>query len=122
MDYGRVLNNNFFIKGFHYLWYTFLSLNKIPIEKVIHSLSYIYVSYLILVLILQIIMFYINAIQFWIFTEKQLLGFSIHHLIKINLITQFYKLVLPGDFGGGLVMWLKLSKKNNISFFKLYAS
>lgn len=89
-------------------------LQNIPVQQIFTSLANVNVIYLFPAFFLQIGMHYLNAMQLKIFSERQKMEFTVLGLIKINLITQFYGLLLPGELSAGLVKWHKLSRKNKM--------
>ena len=93
------------------LYWLFL---KVPISQVISALANTRVIYLIPAFLLQIGMRYISAAQLKVLTQHQKMNFNITGLLKINLISQFYGLLLPGELSASLVKWYKLSKQNKM--------
>jgi len=93
------------------LYYLFL---KIPFSEVLTALLSVKIVYLLPAFFLQVIMRYINACQLRIFTHQQKMDFSAFGLMKINLVTQFYGLLLPGELPGSIVKWYRLSKENKM--------
>jgi len=85
---------------------------KIPLQQITATLLSAQLIYIIPAFFMKMTMHYINAYLLKIFSQKQKMDFSVFELIKINLITQFYGLVLPGELSAGVVKWHKLSKKN----------
>ena len=83
---------------------------KIPFANVIHALVNTKIIFLFPALLLQISMIYIRAFQIKIFVLQQKMNFTVSELVKINFITFFYSLFLPGELMGGAVRWYKLSK------------
>ena len=83
---------------------------KIPFANVIHALVNTKIVFLFPALLLQIGMIYIRAFQIKIFVLQQKMNFTVSELVKINFITFFYSLFLPGELMGGAVRWYKLSK------------
>jgi len=88
-------------------YYLFL---KIPVTSVIAAFTGVNLLHIAFVFFLQIAMLCVNATQLKILTERQKMGFSLFKLIKINFISRFYGLLLPGELSAGLVKWYKLSK------------
>lgn len=93
------------------LYYLFL---KIPINQVATALINIKAVYLLPALFLQLSMRYINAYQMKIFVKQQKMNFTVFELMKINLVTLFYGLILPGELSSSLIKWYKLSKDNKM--------
>jgi len=93
------------------LYYLF---QHIPVSRVVASLSDAKVIYILSALFLQISIRYINALQLKIFSHQQGMTFTVFQLTKINFITQFYGLFLPGELSSGLVKWHKLSRENKM--------
>lgn len=87
---------------------------KIPVQQVSSSLMSANIAYLLPAFGLQGVMYYLNAMQLKIFSQNQKMDFTVWELLRINLITQFYGLFLPGQLSGGLVKWHKLSRKNKM--------
>lgn len=93
------------------LYYLFL---KIPVDQVVLALINTKIIYLLPVFLLQVGMRYINASQLKVFIRQQRMKFTVFELMKINLITQFYGLLLPGEISSGFVKWHKLSRENKM--------
>lgn len=93
------------------LYYLFL---KIPFNQVAAALINTKIIYLLPAFFLQIGMRYINASQLRIFVQRQRMRFTVLELMKINLVSQFYGLLLPGELSTSLVKWYKLSKQNKM--------
>jgi len=89
-------------------------LKNIPFHQVFASLVNAKIIFIFLALLLQIGIQYLNAAQLMIFSKKQKMEFTVLELMKINFITQFYGLFLPGELSAGLVKWHKLSKSNKM--------
>lgn len=87
---------------------------KVPASEVITALLNIKSVYLLPVLLLQVFSRYVNACQLQIFTKKQEMNFSVLQLMKINFVSQFYGLFLPGELSASLVKWHKLAQKSKM--------
>jgi uncharacterized protein (TIRG00374 family) len=53
---------------------------------------------------------YAAAIRQKILTEKVAISLSINKIFEINIVSIFYGWFLPGDLGGGVVRWYKMSQ------------
>jgi uncharacterized protein (TIRG00374 family) len=93
------------------LYYLFF---KIPFNQVFAALLNIKIIYLVPVTVLHILQRYILASQLRIFLQHQKMNFTTFALMKINFVTQFYALVLPGELSAGVVKLHKLSKQNKM--------
>lgn len=93
------------------LCYLFL---RIPFNQVIAALINTKITYILPAIFLQVGMNYISATQMKIFVSQQKMNFTVLNLIKINFITFFYRLFLPGELLTGAVRWYKLSKPSGM--------
>ncbi len=93
------------------LYYLF---QKMPVADVVTAMLGMNVRHILPALFLFIAIQYVRALQFKIFSDKQNMPFAVFELMKINLATRFYGLLLPGELSAGLVKWYKLSSRNKM--------
>jgi hypothetical protein len=84
--------------------------NKIPIREIGTSLESAELQLIIAALIINVLFIYLSAFEMGYLTKVQGIVISTFQIIKINLVTNFYGLFLPGTISGGAVKWYKLSK------------
>ena len=92
------------------LFYIF---TKIPFSDVIASVRATKVFPVVLGLLLGFLVRYAEASRMKILTDLQGMSFSTGHIYKINLMTSFYGMFLPGSLAGGAIRWYKLSRPDN---------
>src|SRR5690554_41206 len=83
---------------------------KIPLNEILNALNRAEPGLIFLCVIFYLIIVYLISFQTKYLTKVQNISVSIFQLIKINLITKFYSLFLPGTISGNIVRWYKLSK------------
>ena len=66
-----------------------------------------------LAILLGFVMRYVAAYRMKILTSRQGLSPSTWQIYKINLMTSFYGMFLPGYLAGGAIRWYKLARLDN---------
>jgi len=84
----------------------------IPAEKVFRALSEAHAGFFATAVILQFIMRFVGAAQMHVFTERQKMGIGTAEIAKINFVSQFYGIFLPGELTASIIKWYKFSAKD----------
>ncbi len=85
-------------------------LTTIPFSDILKSLLAARLNFVLIPILIIPIMVYLAATQMKILTSKQGMSLSLWQIFKINFITHFYGLFLPGYISGGVIRWYKFSK------------
>ncbi|MBE9546392.1 MAG: flippase-like domain-containing protein [Proteobacteria bacterium] len=93
---------------FYYIFYKYIQYNDF-----LSALKYVQPWMFIYLLIISLIFRYLNAYQIHYYF-KQVFNSKLgtNFVFKVQLISSFYGLVLPGDLAGGLITWYMLSDKS----------
>ncbi|MBI5788743.1 MAG: flippase-like domain-containing protein [Candidatus Schekmanbacteria bacterium] len=89
------------------LYYLF---SKIGWSKIVRVMLSADIRYLLIALSLAMLVRYLNAVQTQVLLAHQGILLPTAQVFKINLISTFYTLFIPGDMGGGVVKWYKFSR------------
>jgi uncharacterized membrane protein YbhN (UPF0104 family) len=89
------------------LYYVF---TFVPIGNVVEALRGARIPYVLLVFPLVLASPLLSAGRLKVLTDAQGFAASVWQLTRINLITSFYILALPGQLAGGVIRWHKLSR------------
>jgi uncharacterized protein (TIRG00374 family) len=85
----------------------------IPLENVFRSIRSAKFFYIIAALSITILATFISAYRLKLLTDKQGMTPSVTQIVRINFITCFYGLLLPGYLASGVIRWHKLSLIDN---------
>ena len=99
-----------FITGaiFYYIFDRYIQYNDL-----LAALKYVQPWMFFYLLIISLIFRYLNAYQIHYYFKKVFNSeLGTNFVFKIQMITSFYGLVLPGDLAGGLITWYMISDKS----------
>jgi len=82
----------------------------VPLSEVMTAIAAAKVYYVAMALVVVLLMPYIDSHRMKMLTDVQSMTLSIRQIYKINLITRFYGILLPGQLASGAVRWYKLSQ------------
>lgn len=85
----------------------------VPVSDVWHALSETAWQWVALSFFFSLIVNYLNALQMHIVTWHLQLTLSTWQIFKVNLITKFYSLFLPGYLAGGAIRWYHFQKQDS---------
>lgn len=87
----------------------YLVARKIPLDTFLHSLREVNLPLMIVSYFLIPIMGYIDANRTKMMSDMQGITLTINQIVRINFITSFYSLFLPGHLAGGVIRWHRMS-------------
>jgi glycosyltransferase 2 family protein len=87
----------------------YLVARKIPLDTFLQSMREVNLPLMIVSYFLIPIMGYIDANRTKMMSDLQGITLSINQIVRINFITSFYSLFLPGHLAGGVIRWHRMS-------------
>jgi uncharacterized membrane protein YbhN (UPF0104 family) len=85
-------------------------LTKLPLDDLAASIRSADFRYFLVAVLLLLPVMLLSAAQLGILTRRQEMAHSIPDLFRINLVTEFYRLFLPGSLATGVVRWHRLAR------------
>lgn len=85
----------------------------IPLDDVFQAINRANFFFIIMALSITILTTFISAYRLKFLTDKQGMILSVTQIVRINFITSFYGLLLPGYLASGVIRWHKLSLVDN---------
>lgn len=85
----------------------------VPIQDVVATLKTADYAYVLAAILVTIPVFYLEALQFKIMTDKLGMNIKAWEILSINLVVKFYSLVLPGTFVASGIRWYRFSSASN---------
>ncbi len=89
------------------IWYI---LTEVPIADIKSTLRDTHFLLYGIALVFSAFLMYLAALQFRVLNLPFKIDLTTFTIIKVNLITSFYSLFLPGYLAGGAVKWIKMQK------------
>lgn len=102
--YKAILNVSISLAILSFIFWT------VPLKAVVGSFQNADILFIAFSLALSPFVLFLNAAHTKVLTDKQGMALSVWKIIKINLISIFYGLFLPGMVSSGLIKWYKLAK------------
>ncbi len=87
--------------------------SRIPFSGVLDTLLAAHAGLLTAAYLVMVVNHWANSVKTRILTARQGLTLSVHDIFRISAVTSFYKLILPGGVGGGVIRWYKLARHDN---------
>lgn len=84
--------------------------SMIPVTQVVDALLRANWSIVVLSFFVIASTHYLNSAQMHLITRHQGISLSVNQIFKVNLITKFYGLFLPGIIAGGAIRWYHFSR------------
>jgi glycosyltransferase 2 family protein len=91
----------------------YLVARKIPVTSVAQSLRQVNLPLMLASYLLIPVMGYINANRTKMMADIQGLTLSINQIVRIDFITSFYSLFLPGNLAGGIIRWHRMARHDS---------
>ena len=85
----------------------------VPFVDVMSAIAGAQVHEVALAIVLGMMARYAEASRMRLLTHRRGIPLSTWDIQRINLTTNFYDMLLPGDFAGGVIRWYKLSLAGN---------
>lgn len=87
----------------------------ISFNEILNSLKSAETIFVIIAVLLAAPINYLSAYQTHYLTKIQKINITILAILKVNLITSYYNLFLPGILSGGVIKWYQFSKHGSRS-------
>ncbi len=87
--------------------------SRIPVRGVWDTLLSAHAGLLVAAYLVMVLNHWTYSIKTCLLTRHQGLTLSVHDIFRIAAVTSFYKLILPGGVGGGVIRWYKLARRDN---------
>ncbi|GJL56858.1 MAG: hypothetical protein NPIRA02_39900 [Nitrospirales bacterium] len=92
-----------------------------PLDQILSTVNRAIPSLVFLAIVLMGLEKYVLAFQLKRITDGQGMNVSAYQIFRINVMTSFYELFLPGTIASGVIRWFKLIQQSNMKISALVA-